>query len=270
MDLSKKQLTLSVNAINPARAVAFHAVLDCDGLPPAINSELPPFWHWIYFWDIPQAADIGEDGHRKPGGFIPDFGRCQRMWAAGSLEIIHPIIIGAGMTRVSTIEKLEEKQGKSGPLRLVTIRHDITQGQPAIVERQQLVYREAQRGAIPNQSFDLPANAVCQLEVEFNEVMLFQYSALTLNTHRIHYDADYCRDTAGYPALVVHGPLLATLLAQVTVAVSGMFKMFEYRAVAPAFCGQRVKFFAACKSDHVDLFACNEAGGICMQATASK
>lgn len=269
MGLSKKQSILRANAIDPARAVALHAVLNCDGLPPATNSELPPFWHWIYFWDIPQAAEIGEDGHRKPGGFIPDFGMSQRMWAAGSLEIIQPIVIGEGMTRCSTIEKLEEKQGKSGPLRLVTIRHDISQGQQAIIERQKLVYRETQRGAIPNKSFDLPAAAICKLEVEFNEVMLFQYSALTLNTHRIHYDVDYCRDTARYPALVVHGPLLATLLAQVAVAVGGMFKIFEYRAVAPAFCGQRVKFFAACKSDHVGLFACNEAGGICMQATAS-
>lgn len=270
LDISDKPSILRVDVMDPARAAMLHSALDGHGKIPVLGSPLPPFWHWIYCWEAVRPAETGEDGHRKPGGFLPDLHMDQRMWAAGRLDIKKPIVIGEVMTRYSTVEKLEEKQGRSGALKLLTIRHDILQSGLAIVERQQLVYREAQRGKINNKLFELPAGAECQLEMTFDEVMLFRYSALTFNSHRIHYDVDYCRHSAGYPSLVVHGPLLATLLAQVAVKVGGDFTTFEYRASSPAFSGQSVKFSAAQENGGLSLYAYQEGGPLYMQASARR
>ena len=269
MNSPSNKSVVRADAMDPARAAALHAVLGCRGPAPSAEDQLPPFWHLIYFWDAARPEEIGPDGHLKTGGFIPDFGMDQRMWAAGSLEAAGPLMIGRPAERRSEIESLEDKQGRSGPMKFVTIRHDISQDGAALIDRQQLVYRNAQRGPMPKPTVELPPQARCELETAFDEVMLFRYSALTFNGHRIHYDADYCRNTAGYPGLVVHGPLLATLLAQVASAACGGFKSFTYRARSPAFCGETVKFWAECQPDSVKLWACSDTGRLCMTAEAA-
>ncbi len=253
------------DAIDPARAAALHAVLNCEGPVPEIGGQLPRFWHLIYFWDAARPEELGEDGHLKPGGFIPDFGMDQRMWAAGSLDPKKPLIVGSPAERLSTIEKVEEKHGRAGPLKFVTIRHEILQNGVALVERRQLVYRNAQRGPVPRPDGNPPSETRCELEIVFDEVMLFRYSALTFNSHRIHYDADYCRNVAGYPGIVVQGPLLATFLAQAASKAGGDFKRLNYRATAPAFAGETVRIFSADSPDGLCLWACSGTGRLCMK-----
>lgn len=266
MSRNLNSISNSIDTIDPTRVAALHAILNLNGKPPKAGDQLPPFWHWVFYWDMPRPQLLGEDGHIKTGGFIPDLGMEQRMWSAGSLEIRKPLIVGDLIERKSTIEKIEEKHGQSGLLKFVTIRHEFIRDGLAIEEIQQLVYRNVHQVAIPNPTVELPECASLKLERVFDEIALFRYSALTFNSHRIHYDVDYCRKMAGYPNLVVHGPLLATFLAQVAVKNDGDFKKIKYRATAPAFCGESIRFFAADSGEGMRLWACSKENRLCMTA----
>jgi len=218
-------------ALDPARAQALQATL---GETPSIESgdTLPPFAHHIYFWDPQTPFNLGDDGHAATGGFIPDFGLPRRMWAAGRLVQHQPLKAGIKAIKTSKVEAVTRKQGKTGDLAFVRIRHDIKQRHAlAMTEWQELVYRPANAPSAAPQA--APTVSDHSTPLSFTPTQLFRYSALTFNGHRIHYDADYARDVEGYGGLVVHGPLLAHLMMQLATQLHGPFNAFSYRGASP-------------------------------------
>lgn len=221
--------------LDPARARALQVTL---GLPPTIESgsTLPPFFHHVFFWDPQPAESLGRDGHPALGGFVPDLGSDlgtpRRMWAAGRLLFHGPLMAGAQAEKVSTVEGVTRKSGKSGALAFVRIRHDIRQrGTVALSEWQDLVYRE-DRGAKPDRP-EAPTDETHNEVANFDSTTLFRYSALTFNGHRIHYDRPYARRVEKYEDVVVHGPLLAQHLMLMGEAQLGKpLTEVNYRATA--------------------------------------
>lgn len=220
----------------PARALA--GLLD-RAQAPEISDALPLAWHWLYFLDTPTRAAIGADGHPGRGGFLPPVPLPRRMWASGEIDIEAPLLIGDDARKVSTVQSVDLKQGQSGPLVFVTVEHVLSQGGLVCLrELQHIVYREAPAGASP-----LPPGAPAKDPATWRRdwmadaATLFRYSALTYNGHRIHYDRDYATQQEHYPALVVHGPLLATLLLDLAqrAAPASNISHFDFRAQRPAF-----------------------------------
>jgi 3-methylfumaryl-CoA hydratase len=217
--------------LDPARARALQATL---GHTPTIASgdPLPPFAHHVYFWEPMPPEALGRDGHPATGGFIPDLGLPRRMWAAGDMVFHQPLLAGIRAERISTIAAVTRKDGRSGPLAFVRVRHDIRQRNAlCLTEFQELVYRED--GAAPGTPPEAPTGATETEERRFDTTMLFRYSALTFNGHRIHYDETYARTVEGYDGLVVHGPLLAHLLMDMATRLQGPLRGFRYRATGP-------------------------------------
>lgn len=236
--------------LDPARARALQATL---GMPPDLRAgdALPPFFHQIYFWD-PQVPDaLGRDGHPQVGGFIPDMGLPRRMWAAGRLVFHAKLLVGTVAERSSVVEAVTRKTGRSGPLAFVRIRHDLRQRHALVLsEWQELVYRPDDPAQAPPKGVEAPAECDFSIPFACDSTMLFRYSALTFNGHRIHYDQAYAQEVEGYEGLVVHGPLLAQLLMLEAEARLGGLKTFEYRATAPLMhfetgqiCGQGQRFW---------------------------
>lgn len=251
--------------IDPARAAAFQVALGQVG-DIAAGDPLPPFFHQLYFWSPIPSDGLGRDGHPRVGGLIPDLGLPRRMWAGGRLEFHRPLQAGISAERQSICESQSRKTGRTGPLGFVTLRHEIHQeGELCLTERQDLVYRE-------DPSLDaakpIPAKARTDEETSdeltFTSTLLFRYSALTFNGHRIHYDLDYARDVEGYDGLVVHGPLLAQLLMLKAQTELGPLETFEFRATAPL-----MHFEAAilCRNGR-DLWVRGPDGRQCMVAKA--
>jgi 3-methylfumaryl-CoA hydratase len=195
-------------------AAAMSATLDRHDPPLNDGDAIPEGWHWLYFLETAPASELAHDGHPKRGGFLPPVTLPRRMWAGGRLDFRRPIRIGERLRRESEILSVEPKSGKSGNLVFVTVRHTVSAASDiAVVEEHDIVYREAaQPGAPTPPGKPAPANVVWRHEVMPDEAMLFRYSALTFNAHRIHYDLDYCRKEEGYPGIIVHGPLQTTLL----------------------------------------------------------
>jgi 3-methylfumaryl-CoA hydratase len=228
------------DVLEPARSNALRAALgETDAL--AAGAELPLLHHWLYFWNVQPPTALGVDGHPAKGGFLPPVSLPRRMWAGGRLKFHAPLVLGETVNKTSTILKVEAKSGKSGNLVFVTVEHTLTGGQGlAITEEQDIVYRDpAAAGSIaaPQDGGETPA-AAWRREVSPDPVLLFRYSALTMNGHRIHYDRPYAMDEEAYPALVVHGPLQATLLADLAVRNrSERISTFDFRGMSPAFDG---------------------------------
>lgn len=203
------------------------------------GDPLPPFWHYLYFNPQIPASDLSTDGHEKLGRFIPDFGLPRRMWAGGRLEITAPLRLGEKVEKVSTIRAIEEKTGRSGRLCFVTVDHDfLVDGAHRVRETQNIVYREPPApDAPPPPRQPAPDDAEFRRVVTPDPVLLFRYSALIFYGHRIHYDADYTRDVEGYPGLVVHGPLTATLLIGLGLEHAGgrTLRAVDIRAMSPLF-----------------------------------
>jgi len=222
--------------LDPARAAAFQIAL---GQTPDIDhgKPLPPFFHQLYFWSPRPPDGLGRDGHPSvgAGGLIPDMGLPRRMWAGGRLEFVAPLIAGHPATRVSVVEQVTLKHGRTGPLGFVTLRHEIRQGDaPCLREWQDLVYRQdPDPGAPRPKPPEARGDESDMNEVSFSSTLLFRYSALTFNGHRIHYDQDYARDVEGYDGLVVHGPLLAQHLMLMAVDQLGPLAGFTFRAASP-------------------------------------
>lgn len=221
------------DVMDPARARALLATLD---LPLDIErgAALPPFFHHVYFWDPQPPGNLGRDGHPALGGFIPDMDLPRRMWAAGRLLFHAPLLAGIHAEKVSAIESTTRKDGRSGPLAFVRVRHDIRQRNALVLsEWQELVYREDK----PTGKADPPQARTDEditEEVRFDSTKLFRYSALTFNGHRIHYDRPYAIRTEGYPDLVTHGPLLAQHLMLFGQSCLGRpLTEVSYRATAP-------------------------------------
>jgi 3-methylfumaryl-CoA hydratase len=230
----------TVDVLEPARSNALTAALGAPAARKA-GDELPLLHHWLYFWDVRPPQGLGVDGHPAKGGFLPPVPLPRRMWAGGRLKFLKPLRVGEEVAKASTILKVEAKSGKSGTLVFVTVQHELTgRAGLAIVEEQDLVYREpAPAGATPAPDAGAPApSATWRREISPDTVLLFRYSALTMNGHRIHYDRPYAIEEEAYPGLVVHGPLQATLLADLGAQRLGApVAGFDFRGQSPAFAG---------------------------------
>ncbi len=264
----RPQRTLS-DRLDPARAAALHATLALPGAAPMAGDPLPPFWHYLYFWEALSPENLGRDGHPRPGGFIPDTGLPRRMWAGGALAFLSPVLLGQTATRTSTIADVSRKSGRTGPLALVTLGHEIHQdGRLCIRETQNLIYREDPKPNAPKPAQKpAPTNQTYSQTTRFSPTLLFRYSALTFNGHRIHYDRDYCREVEGYPGLVVHGPLLAQSLIHLAIEQTGPIKTFTFRAIAPLFDFETAELCARETQTGLDLWVAGPDGRLIMEAS---
>jgi 3-methylfumaryl-CoA hydratase len=255
---------------------ALSATLDRAPERPAVGTPLPPLWHWLYFLPLYRQSEVGPDGHAKRGGFLPPVPLPRRMWAGSQFEFNRPPRVGDRITRVSTIADVAEKSGRTGPLVFVKVRHEIRandEPSPAIVEFHDIVYREAAKPgdeAPPPKA--APSQAHWQRRWVPDDVLLFRYSALTFNGHRIHYDRKYVTEVEGYPGLIVHGPLIATLLLDLlrSELPDAVVRRYEFRAVRPLF---DINPFDVCGEPSADgksvrLWARDHEGWLAMDATA--
>ncbi len=220
---------------------ALSATLDWPAQRPTVGTVLPPLWHWLYFLPIAQQSEIGTDGHPKRGGFLPPVPLPRRMWAGSDFEFRSPIHIGDALARTSTIVDVTEKSGRTGRLVFVKVRHEVRrEGETAVAlnEHHNIVYRDLPAPSdVAPPPLAAPSSAAWSRNVVADDVLLFRYSALTFNGHRIHYDRQYVTQTEGYPGLIVHGPLIATLLLDLLrrQLPSATVTRFEFKAVRPTF-----------------------------------
>ena len=234
--------------VTPGPAEALAGLLGVP-LPDLDGGEgLPLLWHWLYTLDRPAQADLGRDGHPVRGTvpLPPGPGR-RRLWAGGRVRALGPLRVGGTATRRTRVLATEDKRGRSGEFTVVRVGHEVSQdGRVVVEERQDLVYRvpdpgAAGRGSGPPSDADRPRGpeeppGPDEWALEITPVLLFRFSALTHNGHRIHYDRDYARDVEGYPGLVTHGPLQALVMAEAGPARAGApvpGTSFDYRLVAP-------------------------------------
>ena len=219
------------------RCVALQAAFHHPGTMLSAGDPLPPLWHWLYFWDIAPRSGLGRDGHPALGGFLPPVGPARRMWAGSRVSFPGALRLGETATRVSTIASIAEKTGRSGRLVFVTVRHELSGGEGlAIVDEHDIVYREdngTNASARPGEP--APEGAQWSEQVDPDPTLLFRYSALTFNGHRIHYDREYAHDVEGYDGLVVHGPMLATMMVGLAARALPDRKIsrFEFRGLRP-------------------------------------
>ncbi|MFV0679698.1 FAS1-like dehydratase domain-containing protein [Ottowia sp.] len=282
----------------------FSATLDRDDPPPERGTPLPPLGHWLYFLPHAPQSQIGPDGHPKRGGFLPPVPLPRRMWAGGRLvwEPGNPLRVGDEARRVSRIESVTHKQGRSGEMVFVLVRHEVHNAQGlSLSEEHDIVYRAAAHSAptlgaaapsLPPEGALTPrggpsvfagekapppkaaqTSAPWRRQIVPDDVLLFRYSALTFNGHRIHYDRQYVTQVEGYPGLIVHGPLIATLLTDLVrrhAAAGAVLRRFEFRAVRPTF--DLNPFFVNGKpsadGQQVHLWAHDHEGFLTMQGSA--
>jgi 3-methylfumaryl-CoA hydratase len=236
---------------------------------PAVGAALPPLWHWTHFVPDARTSNLGPDGHPKRGRFLPPVPLPRRMWAGGRFTFDHPLFVGEKAMRRSTIRDVTVKSGKSGTLAFVKVVHEI-EGETghALTEEQDIVYREEASGPPPAPP-DSPAGGQWSDEIAPDPVLLFRYSALTFNSHRIHYDHPYATEAEGYPGLVVHGPLIATLLAEsLGRRTSRVLRSFAFRAVSPLIAPASFTLNGRIEDDRAALWAANSEGRLAMSAEA--
>ncbi|MFD2416611.1 FAS1-like dehydratase domain-containing protein [Amycolatopsis pigmentata] len=225
----------------PEPAHALGALLEVP-VPDLTREGLPPLWHWVYLLDRPPQADLGADGHPVRGTIpAPPGPGLRRMWAGGQVRTHGPLRCGEPATRRTEVLSIKDKQGRTGPVTFVVVGHRITQlGRLVVDERQDLVYRApAEEGRESEPAGEGPEVPPAEDEwgIDVTPTLLFRFSALTYNAHRIHYDRDYVRDVEGYPGLLTHGPLQALAMAEAARA-QGRFAgnlSFDYRLTAPLF-----------------------------------
>ena len=260
--------------LHPWPLQALAATLDHAPAAVAQGTVLPPLWHWLYFLPRHRQSEVGADGHPQRGGFLPPVPLPRRMWAGSQLEFRAPLRIGDAVQRRSTLADVSAKSGRSGELVFVVVGHEVRNAQGlALREEHDIVYRAA---AQPGDAAPVPVRPPLDGQQSWSrvitpdDVLLFRYSALTFNGHRIHYDRRYVTEVEGYPGLIVHGPLIATLLMQALrkelpgARVAG----FSFRAVAPLF---DTAPFQVCGTPNADgggatLWAQNSRGELAMQA----
>jgi 3-methylfumaryl-CoA hydratase len=253
---------------------AMAATLDLEPVPRS-GDALPPGWQWMFFNPEARRNELGIDGHPKRGGLLPPIELPRRMWAGSRIHYLRDLPVGAAATRRSRIQKIEQKAGKRGALCFVTVEHTITcKDAKCIVEEQDIVYREQPTPGLnvapPPQRYD--GKAQWSRNFEADTMLLFRYSALTFNAHRIHYDQAYARDEEGYPDLVVHGPLTATLLQQFALEHAGGRRLsrFDFRGVMPLFVNRAFQLEGRAAPDGATLavWARGPDGDLAMSATA--
>ena len=243
---------------------------------PAAGTRLPELWHWLYFLPHHRQSEIGEDGHARRGGFLPPVPLPRRMWAGGRLhwEAGNPLRVGDKVERTSTIASVTHKAGRTGELVFVLVRHEVRNERGlALTEEHDIVYRAA---AAPGEKAPpptpAPKDAAFSRDIAPDDVLLFRYSALTFNGHRIHYDRRYVTQVEGYPGLIVHGPLIATLLVDLLRrnVPGAQLARFEFRAVRPTFdiAPFRVHGKPGADGKTFSLWGEDADGWLTMQATA--
>jgi 3-methylfumaryl-CoA hydratase len=261
--------------IAPEPMAALSATLDLDAPIPKPGDALPPLWHWLYFLSFYRRSELGPEGHPNRGGFLPPVPLPRRMWAGGRLAFDRPLRVGGSYTRTSRILDVRQREGRTGPLVFVVVRHEIGNAEgAALIEEQDIVYRDHPKtGDSAPAPQPAPADAKWKRVVRPDDVLLFRYSALTFNAHRIHYDYRYATQIEGYPGLVVHGPLIATLLLELVrreMPRAGV-RQFAFRAVSALF---DTAPFSVCgkpegETKTISLWAANDAGGLATTATAT-
>ena len=263
------------DTITAAPLRGLSATLDRDDPQPGVQTPVAPLAHWLYFLPQHLQREIGPDGHAKRGGFLPPVPLPRRMWAGGRLAWNpgNPLRLGDAVRRVSTIQSVIHKAGRTGDLVFVLVKHLVLNGQGlALSEEHDIVYRSA---ALPTDPVPAPmpaeTGAPWQRDIVPDEVLLFRYSALTFNGHRIHYDRQYVTQVEGYPGLIVHGPLIATLLVDLVRRnrPDAFVKSFEFKAVRPTFDLHPFRINGAPSEDGktVRLWANDHEGWLTMQAT---
>lgn len=259
----------------PLRALS--ATLDREDAEPLPGMAVPPLWHWLYFLPQPRRSEIGPDGHAKRGGFLPPAPLPRRMWAGGRLQWHqeNPLVVGDVVKRSSRIESVKHKTGRSGDLLFVLVNHQIHNAAGlALSEEHDIVYRADPQ---PGDPVPLPQpaakDAAWTIAVVPDDVLLFRYSALTFNGHRIHYDRRYVTEVEGYPGLIVHGPLIATLLLDLLRKnlPDARIERLEFRAVRPVFDIAPFQLHGKLALDGktVLLWTEDHEGWLTMQATAT-
>ena len=234
-----------------------------------LGDALPPAWHWLYFHDLVRAVDLGDDGHPRLGVVLPPVPLPRRMWAGGRFVFHIPLRLGDTVTRTSVITSITPKTGRSGSLYFVIVEHRYaTRGVLNLVEEQTLVYRDWGREGQSGRVQPAPTDADYQRRYSLGSTTLFRYSALTFNGHRIHYDADYCREVEGYPNLVIHGPLIATLLLDRYVQQGQPLTRFSYQARSPICLPHALTVSGRTSQLGAVLWASDDAGGLVMEAEA--
>jgi 3-methylfumaryl-CoA hydratase len=255
------------DTVTAAPVRMLRATLD---LPEGSATELPPLWHWLYFLPSARQSELGPDGHPRRGGFLPPVPLPRRMWAGGQLEFFSPLHVGDEVRRLSTIDDVKFKTGRTGELCFVRVRHEVSSPRGlALREFHDIVYRPEAVAGAPEPAYEVAPPSVLARRVVPDDTLLFRYSALTFNGHRIHYDRRYVTQVEGYPGLVVHGPLMATLLAGLAGRqfVGRQAGAFTFRALKPVF---DLAPFEACGrpdgADAAELWIRDSAGHKAMSA----
>jgi len=256
---------------------ALSATLDWPAERPVPGTPLPALWHWLYFLPLARQSEIGPDGHPKRGGFLPPVPLPRRMWAGSDFIFHQPLLVGDTLARTSTIVDVKEKSGRTGTLLFVRVRHEIRRNgnaQVALTEHHNIVYREAARpDDVAPPPVAAPADFAWKRDIVADDVLLFRYSALTFNGHRIHYDRKYVTEVEGYPGLIVHGPLIATLLMDLLrrELPDARVSRFEFKAVRPTFDINSFSVHGQPASDgkSVRLWGRDHEGWLTMDATAT-
>ncbi|MEQ8194264.1 MAG: acyl-CoA dehydrogenase [Rhodospirillales bacterium] len=273
------------DVITESPMIRLSATLDRDDPDPKAGDPLPLAWNWLYFLPRAKQSDLKEDGHPKLGGFLPPVPYPRRMWAGSRFDHIKPLRVGEQAKKVSTILDVTFKEGRSGNLVFLLIQHQyFGEDGLCVSEEQDVVYRgpapaapekkeekaAKPADAKPKKAPEPPGKAVWTLDVHPDPRLLFRYSALTFNTHRIHYDEPYVTQEEGYPGLVVHGPLLATLLLDLArrSKPDAFQKKFGFRAMAPLFSGTPFTVSGEPNADEsaAKLWITNPKGQLAMQS----
>lgn len=263
--------------IGSAPARGLNATLDHAPIQVEHGMPLHPLWHWLYFLPQHRQSEIGEDGHARRGGFMPPVPLPRRMWAGSQFEFRAPVRIGDSVERTSTIADVTLKEGRTGKLMFVKVRHELRCNgatEPALVEFHDIVYRDAKRPTdVDPPPHRAETGATWQRVIVPDDVLLFRYSALTFNGHRIHYDRKYVTEVEGYPGLIVHGPLIATLLMDLLRRNSPEAEVttFRFKAVRPTFDLNPFQVNGALQEDgkSVRLWAQDHEGWLTMDAIAT-
>ena len=259
--------------ITPGPATRMLATLDDSETTLTENSHLPQLWHWLYFLPGAPRRELARDGHARRGGFLPPVDLPRRMFAGGRFSFPSPLLLGHRAQRHSEIVSVESKEARSGPLVFVSVCHRVTQnGRLCVEEVRDIVYRgHGPRPAapVPDPEWSRPPAGTETRIVDPDPVLLFRFSALTFNSHRIHYDHDYVRDVEGYPGLLVHGPLLAVLLMEFLRRDEQAADRFKFRFRAPLFCGAPFRVLAKPEEGRIALWAEGPDGGVAVAAEAA-
>ena len=270
-DIRKNLLKQKVikDTVDIARSRVAKDFFQINKLELKIGEPLPKYWHWFFCWETAEDKLLGLDGHIKPGNnIIPDTGFPRRMWGGSEINFFEPLLIGMEITRIITLESINYKRGNSGDFCIIQIKNELKNNQTTLlIERQSLVYLPARTEF--DQKTPKPHKKLSKnfLSRKYKENQLFKYSALTMNSHRIHYDLHYCKTVEYYPSLVVHGPLLAqNLIEAADKRFEGRLQFFKYRALNPIFVSDE---FTINASDTGEFWITDKTGVLSMSAVAS-